>query len=215
MTVTDTRVRVVDSVDVLLDRMTFAGEGRFVDLEVDRGDDAAISGYAIAGFDDDDVSGNQLDRRHGLHLSVTTHAGGRREHSLQSVEGCFGAIFLDEADGGVGEDHHQNHQRCLQFSGDREADRGGAEKDEDQEVLELKDELLPGGYARFGVEGVRAVSGQSATNFVGGQTIDRGDQSSHDRVAVGLMMCERIIDCRRHRNLSDAAVADGRRSLPP
>ena len=215
VTITDTGVRIGHHLGVLLHRVALAGEGRLVDLQIDRGDDAAVGRDAVAGLHDDDVAGDQVHGGGGLDLTVSSDPGGGGQHAFQGVERCLGSVFLNEADGGVRQNHHQHHDGRLQLTGHREADGSGPQQDENEEVLELQQELLPIRHPCLGVQGVRPVLLEATADLVGGQTLGGTFQSSHDRVAVGLVMCERIIDSRRHRNLSDAAMAVYRRSLPP
>ena len=194
MTIADAGVRITHDVGALLHRMALAGEGGLVDLQIDRGDDATIGGDAVAGFHDDDVAGDQVDGGCGLELTIATDPGGGGQHALQRVERCFGAILLDEADGGVRQNHHQHHDRRLQLTGHGKADGGGPQQDEDEEVLELQQELLPTRHPRLGFQGIGAMLLEASAHLVGRETVCGAPQTCHDCVAVGLVVCERIID---------------------
>ena len=76
-TITDTGIRIEYRVGVLAHRVTLAGECSLVDLEVDGHHDATVGGHSIAGLDDHEVTGHQVDGRDRLNLTVASNAGGR------------------------------------------------------------------------------------------------------------------------------------------
>ena len=120
--------------------MTLAGESGLLDLEVGGQNQTPVGGDSVSGFHENHVTGNEVVGGDRLHLAVASHTTRCREHLLQGFEGGLGSILLDETDEGVGEHHHQHHDRCLQFSRHDETHDRRHEQDHDQKIAELVDE---------------------------------------------------------------------------
>ena len=141
---------------VLGDWHAFAGQRRFVGVEIGVFDDAGVGRDLVAGFDEDDVAGDDLARRNALALAVAHDGGFRRRQRHQCAHRFFGARLLDEAEHRVEHDDERDDDRFVGQGGFARIlqqpfdhrDDDGDEEDDHQEVLELLEQPLP--PRRFG-----------------------------------------------------------------
>ena len=151
--------------------MGFAGECRFLDFEVVRGEEPAVGGDAVARLKQHDVAGHQLAGVDFDEPAVAPHAGPRGEHVLQCRERAFGAVLLVEAERSVQQHDDEDHHRILEFA-DRPGEDGGEYQDDHEEVPELIDELEPHRpRCRFG-EPVRAEAREPLGDLFSAQAAD-------------------------------------------
>ncbi len=108
---------------LLGDGVGLAGEQRLVDLEVPRLNDLSIDDDLIAGPDLQQVVEHHLADGDLLHPAVTHHPRPRRAEQGEALQGGLGAQLLDDADGGV-DDQHDPEQGILD---------GRHEHDDDQQ----------------------------------------------------------------------------------
>ena len=123
----------------LADRLGFPGQRGLVDLDRLRDDQAAVSGKSVTRLEQDDVAGDQPGGVLVANRSTAPDPGGGDEHVAQGFEAAFGPVLLDEADGGVDEEHYADDDGVFELP-DHSSERSGAEQDEDEEATELVEE---------------------------------------------------------------------------
>ena len=174
------QIRVGEDMGGLLRRQRLSGQGRFLDLEVDGLDHPRVSGHPGARFEENDVARHQRARGDILLLAVAQHRGHRGGHSAQPLDRALGPVLLDEA----------QHHREEQDDGDDDGLQGVAhqrgeadchEQDQDQDVLELRQQEAPRGGSAGGLELVRAVLGQAAGSLFPAQAALGRLESVEDR----------------------------------
>jgi len=101
----------IERLFLLNDRHRFAGERRFVHLQIPAGKQARVGGHLVAGLKTDNVAHHQMDRIDLEPLAVAQHSGLRGHHLFERFDGFFGLGFLNETDEGVDENDAQNHRR--------------------------------------------------------------------------------------------------------
>ncbi len=139
-------------------RMRFAGQRRFGDFGRMGDEDAGVGRHAVAGFEQQNVAGNQVDGgNHGL-VPGPAHPGNRRQHVAQGGQRRLGPVLLEEAEGGVDEDDDGDDHGILEVA-DNAGQHGGTEENDDEKTAELVDELKPGRTRRFFGQLVGAVVG--------------------------------------------------------
>ena len=108
----------------------FAGEECLVDAQAVAFEEAEVGRYAVAGLEQDDVTGDEVGRVEGLLVSFAPHHGLGGKHGADRVEGLFRFALLDHANESVDHDDTENDTGVDPFIEKRGADRGG-EKDVD------------------------------------------------------------------------------------
>ena len=152
--------------------MRFAGQCRFRDFGAVRADYPGIGRNAVAGFEQQDVAGYQIDRLDLLYLTIATHARRRCQHVLQGGQCRFRAMLLKEAEGGIEQHDNADDDGVLEIA-NRPGEHRGADQDQHQQALELIEELLPGGTRCLFRQPVGAMSGQTRCNLVGAESVLR------------------------------------------
>ena len=142
----------------LLDRRGLAGERGLVDREIDRLDQSSVGGDPVAGAEEHDIAWHELPRRDDGFVAVAQHTGRRGGHAPQGLDRPFRAVLLDEAEQ-HGEQHDDRDDHGFESVAEQSRDERRAEQDQDQHVLELSRERVPGGRACRGVQLVRPVHG--------------------------------------------------------
>ena len=102
--------------------------GRFADAEV--------GGDLIAGFQQDDVPGDQFESRDGEDAAAAKNPGVMGGELAQSFEGAFGPVFLNKPDDGVQDDDDDDGDGVFGLA-QSAGDDGGGNEDDDHEVREL------------------------------------------------------------------------------
>ena len=149
---------------LLRDRHALAGERGFGDLQSRRLDDACIGGDGVAFLDDQDVPGDDLGCQQAVWLPAADHARVCRRHLLQCGHGRFRPRFLDESDAGVEQDDDTDgegfvrQRRIALVQPQTGRDRRRHEKEYNEDVLELGEQLSPHRFRRVGGQLVGAVS---------------------------------------------------------
>ena len=170
-------------------------------------DRAKVGRHDPSGFQQHEVADHHVCARDGRRGAVAHDARPRGRHGPQSLDGLLGAVPLDDADGGVQHDDHQDRDRVDGVADDA-GDHCRGEQQEDHHVLELLDHHVP--EAATGLLGqlVRAVGDQSIAGLVPGQP--GGRVAAHlGRRRRRRSRCARQGRCRRSRSRST------RRSSPP
>ena len=127
----------------LLNGRRFSGERGLVNREVDGFGDPGVSRDSVTGAQQHDVSGDQVARRDSRFLAIAQHVRGRRGHSAQRFQRPSGAVFLDEPEQ-HGKQHDDGDDDGLERMTEEAGDDRGAEQNQDQRVLELREERPPG-----------------------------------------------------------------------
>ena len=169
------QIHVVQRMGAFRGRLRLPGQRGFLDLQVCGRDDPRVRGHAGAGFQENDVAGDQRARRHVLLLPIAQCARHRCGHSAKALDGALGPVLLDEA---------QRH-REQQDDGDDDGlqgvtqERGEADRDhedQDQDVLELREKQAPRGGSAGSLELVRAVLDQAPGGIGGAQAAFGGGE---------------------------------------
>ena len=165
-------IRVLDAVVcVARFRHRLAGNGRSVDADAGRGNQAAIRGHVVAGLEQDDVTGHQFLAGQG-HQLPTTHDLDRLWQQLaQGVDRAFSAVLLPIGETAVdqddGDDRHAKlphpFPATLRFGVEREA--GGDPQDDREEMREFPHEAPPLRLGADFFDMVRPVFAEAARRF--------------------------------------------------
>ena len=114
--VTDREAGVVQRAGVLFGRHRFAGQGRFLDLQVDRFDQPRIGRHAVAGSQQDHVAGHELPGRDLALLPATEHGRGGGGHAAESVGRPLRAVLLREPEQNGKQDDGRDRNRLRTMS---------------------------------------------------------------------------------------------------
>ena len=112
----------------LVDRVGLPGEQGLVDLEAHRVEHLPVDADLVAGAQHHQVVGHQLLDPDLLLGAVAHHAGPGSVEHRQPVEGALGPDLLDDADGGV-EDQHDAEQRILELAYRQDDHQQGAQQE--------------------------------------------------------------------------------------
>ena len=162
---------VVDRRRQLGHRLRFPGQRGFGHFGAVCREDAPVGRDAVAGFEQQQVARNQARCFDLAHLAAAAHAGGWRQHVLEGGQRGFGAVFLEETEGRVEQDHDPDDDGVLDLA-DRAGEDRSAEQDDDQGIAELVEELQPRRPRRLLGEDVGAVVGQTLRGFCLRQAAD-------------------------------------------
>ena len=154
---------------VLRHRQALAGQCRLVHLQGNRGQQSPVGGNAVTGFHQHNVAGHELASVDGVQQTVATHSGAGDEHAAQCLQRSLGPVLLHESDNGVEDDHEQHDEWCLHFVGDHERHDRSSEQDQDQQVLELREQTPPCGDTGGSSQLVGAVLGEQSQHLCGGE----------------------------------------------
>ena len=89
----------------------FAGQRRFVDVQIALVQQAQIGRHAVAGLQQHHVAGHELRRGNPQLLTAAPHRGLGDDHLRQRVDGLLRFRLLEVADDGVDEDDAENDRR--------------------------------------------------------------------------------------------------------
>ena len=153
---------------MLLHRHGFAGQGRLVDLQIGRFDQAAVHGHPVAGLKDNEIARHEVCRRHHGHLAAPAHPAAGRHHVLERLHGLLGAQLLYEADHGHQPQHGPDDGR-IQNAFDQQFDERGRHEDVGQRVRQLAEEQDDERRLCPGLQRVRPEAGQARGCFGHGQ----------------------------------------------
>ena len=93
---------------VLVDRQRFTCQRSFLDLQIDRFQQAQICRDVVARFEEDDITWHEFPRRDSCSFSIAHHMRFRRSQFLQGCQGFFGAAFLDNSKDCIQDDNGQD-----------------------------------------------------------------------------------------------------------
>ncbi len=117
----------------------FAREGRFVDVQLHRGDHARVRRHFVARLEQHDVAGHQFFRGNVSLFAVAQYRRDGCGEFLQQFDRAFGAVFLHEAKQRGEEDDHADADR-FDFVAEGERQPGAEQEDDDEDVFELGEE---------------------------------------------------------------------------
>ena len=118
------------------DRQGFAGQRRFIQLQLDVLDNATIGRHAVAGGQHHDVTRHKLLRGDLVRFTFAQHVGGGYRLAAQGGKGAGRLPFGCKANGGVQQDHYQDGQ-CFRHITKCERHARGHHQQADHEVGEL------------------------------------------------------------------------------
>ncbi len=126
------------------DRLRLARQGRLVDTQRRRLDEAQVGRHDVALLEEHDVAGDDLACWDETGLPVADDTGLGARHPLEGVHGLLGPVLLDEAHGAVEDDDGQDDDGVLGVTEQRRDD-GRRQQDEDHRARELIEQEPPGG----------------------------------------------------------------------
>jgi len=164
MTLGKRQVRSVRCGRAFLHRRRFAGEQRFVALQVDRFGERDIGGHAIAGLKQHEISRHDMSRLDLLAQAIADHRCVRLLQRFERRCGPPGRLFLGRADDAVDEQHGADEDRILDVA-QRRGDECRRQEHGDERIEELthKDENERG-RTHLG-ERIGTVAEQARTGF--------------------------------------------------
>lgn len=154
--------------------MRFAGQGRLRHFRRVGGDDPGIGRNAVAGLQQQDVAGHEIDGLHQRGLAVAAHPGDGRQHAFNAARRPRPGV-PGKAQQGVDEDDDGDDHGVLEIA-HRARQHRRAEQNENEEAPELVEELEPDRARRRFGETVGTVALEAGLRFGGGQSrrwIDR------------------------------------------
>ena len=160
--------RDVEVARVLLDRHRLARQGRLLDVEVSRLEEARVGRHPIPGRQPDDVTGDQIAPAN-LDPGARAKRGRRRRHDVaQSLRDAMGPIGLHEVEHHTQPHHEHDDGGVDPFAEDR---GGGArdQQDDDQRIRQEQEDLNETGRARRARGLVRADLVEPPARVVGRQ----------------------------------------------
>ncbi len=180
LAIAERQARIVEAGDGLLNGGRLPGERRLVNREVDGVGDAGVSGDSVTGAQQHDVSRHEIAGRDGRFLTIAQHVRRRGGHSAQRFQRPAGAVFLDES-----EQHREQHddgdddglERVTEEAGD---DRG-AEQNQNQRVLELREEGVPRRLRGQRLQLVGAMHGEPMRGLGGSSSPVEGRRELRER----------------------------------
>ena len=140
---------VGDRRGVLGDRQALARQRGLGRLERRRFDQPRVGRNGVAFFDEDDVAGDDIRGGDAASLAAADDGGVRGRHRAQGRHRRFGARFLHVAHGGVEQDDGEDRdrlvrQRRVALVGPQAGRDGGRDEQQDDEhILELREEPPP------------------------------------------------------------------------
>ena len=120
-----------------------AGQGRLVDLERRRGEDARIRGHEVAGLDVDDVARDELVHGDLDELAVPADLGLDDHHALQGRCAGFRLALLVHGHPGVEQGQEDEEDAGVELSWQEEADDARDQEHDLHRVAVLAQERLP------------------------------------------------------------------------
>ncbi len=157
----------------LLRRDRFAGQRRFVDQHPARANEPYVRRQAVSGLEQHHVAEHQLPHRELPALAGAQDDGVRRDHAGDRRERLLGLALLHEADGRVGDDHHEN-DRGVDRVPEQHGRERAAEQEIDQRAVKLPEEPHHGMDPPRRRERIRPMLGEPPRGLLVGQTLGRG-----------------------------------------
>ena len=148
---------------------TLAGQGRLVDLEGRRVQDAGVCGDEVTSLQVDDVTGDQLIHGHIDEVAVPARLRLHDQLLGERIGGRRRLAFLVHAHQCVEQRQQQQEDSRRELVGQEDADHTGDDQEDLHGVLELAQEHLPARHLLGRGELVRAVLGQPGLDLGGGQ----------------------------------------------
>jgi len=146
---------VVSGCRQLEHRVRLAGERALVDPQSRRREELAVGRHPVTLADLDDVAGHELAGGEAQFPTRAERGDRRGEHLLERFDGPFGAVFLQEAEDAVDDDHGEDRPAQLGHPGQHGEDPGHPEED-GEEAPELLEETHEERPAPDALEPVRA-----------------------------------------------------------
>ena len=212
---------------VFRDRQALAGECRLRRLQRRRLDQPAVGRKGVAFLDEDDVARHERRRRYAVPLPAANHRGIGRGHRPKGRHGRFGARFLHEAHHRIQEHDGTDRERLVRQGGvafhgpDRRGDGGGDQQQDDEHVLELRQEPQPGRHRFRRGQLVRAVFGEAGVRLFVGEPAPRIRPERGEHIAgrqpIGANRPSRFRGGRGHGSApcGDTDILPGNRTCAP
>ncbi len=161
----------LDRPRVLGHRQAFAGQRRLGRLQRRRFDQPCVGRDRVAFRDENEIPGHEIRGRDAAPLAAAHHRGMGRGHRAKRRDGRFGARLLEVADRRVQQHDGEDGDRFVREGGvafddpERERDGCGDEQQDDEDVLELREETAPSRNGRLGRELVAAEAFEASRRF--------------------------------------------------
>ena len=161
---------------VLVRRHALSGQRGFLRLQRGALQNAAVRRNIVAGFQRDDVTGNEFGTRHDNQLAGTVNLAQCGAHRLQCCNRGFRLVLLIDTEHRIRDDHKQNNKdiRFESVSGDDARDcrnRCCGNQHENHRILELLQHFLQQRRLRGLIKPVAAVGFQPFRRFRSRQTV--------------------------------------------
>ena len=165
LAVAERDVALFQSRGLLRHRLRLAGQRGLDALERGRFQEPGIGRDQVAGFQREDVTGDDSRGRNRSDLPVAPHLGLGRGHLLERRDGLLRVELLVEADDGVEDDDGEDGDGVHHFA-QHAGDDTGRDENPDDEALELAEENLQRADALAFLQFVRAVSREALCCFL-------------------------------------------------
>ena len=164
LAVAERDVALFQSRGLLRHRLRLAGQRGLDALERGGFQKPGISRNQVAGFQREDVAGDDSRGRNRSDLPVASHLGLRRGHLFERRDGLLRVELLVEADDGVEDDDGEDGDGIHHFA-QHAGDDAGHDENPDDEALELAEENLQRADALAFFQLVRAVGREALCCF--------------------------------------------------
>ena len=168
--VADANFFVSHIIGVFFNRYRFAGEGGFLNLQVDRAGQPQVGGDNAAGIQHNHVAHYQILGGDFHHIAAPFDQGVGAGELFQGFQGLFRFRFLEHADESVEQHHHQDDAGVAHLF---EEDGNGCrcKQDIDHGVVELGEEDLELGFALLLLQLIGAVFLKALGSLLRGQAL--------------------------------------------
>ena len=162
-------------------RILFAGNGltgqcRLLGFKARALEQTAVRRHKVAGFQTDDIAGNQLRCINDRFLTVPDHTGMGSGHIFQRIQRLFRFTLLIDTHDRIQNDDQQNQSRLEQLApvlfhaNHHKGNDGCCDQDQDHHILELIQKTLEGGFLFLFTELVFSVAFQPCCDLGSGQS---------------------------------------------
>ena len=145
-----------------------AGEHGLVDLQIGDLNKPGIGRDLITGFQEHDITGNNLSGGDNLYSPITPDTGPGCRHLDERLHRFLGAGLLYKADGGIEKKHAENHTGVNKML-DNEGDNGGDHQDVNERAEKLPQEYDYRRRLLLALQFIRAVPHTAGTGLINGK----------------------------------------------
>ena len=170
---------LLDQLAGFLCALRFPRERRLIHLQGEVLDDSTISRNDIPSLQQDDVAADQVCRIDDLLLSIPDHASGGGGEFLQAFQRFLRLDSLGSTQDGIQDQDGDDHQGAFQVAGSSR-DQCRNDQDDHQQILELLQKNLQGGFRLLFLKFVFAVLGAVLGHVGQGQATFGGAKFLHD-----------------------------------